>query len=49
MLIHGLGNPRWNEWAMQRAEWLALEVIIRVKQLLDKNPRLVDAVMGTNE
>ena len=28
MLIHGLGNPSWNEWAMQRAEWLALEVII---------------------
>ena len=33
MLIHGLGNPSWNEWAMQRAEWLALEVIILVKQL----------------
>ena len=40
MLIHGLGNPRWNEWALQRAEWLALEVIIRVKQLLEQNPRL---------
>ena len=48
MLIHGLGNPSWNEWAMQRAEWLALEVIILVKQLLEQNPRLVDAAMGAN-
>ena len=33
---------------MQRAEWLALEVIILVKQLLEQNPRLVDAAMGAN-
>ena len=33
MLIHGLGNPGWNQCAMPQAECLALEVIIRVKQL----------------
>jgi hypothetical protein len=26
--IHGLGEPMWREWAMARAEWLALEILL---------------------
>ena len=33
---------------MQRAEWLALEVIILVKQLLEQDPGLVDAAFRAN-